>query len=85
MSDQERMRRKISALRFSMWELHLFLDSHPNNCEAAKKMEEYRKKYDELTAEFESVFGPLNETSAHTSRWAWIAGPWPWETEEEDA
>ncbi len=84
MNEQQRLRRKIDAYSFSMWELHLFLDSHPNNCEAAKKMEEYRKKLEELTAEYEAAYGPLNETSSNTSRWAWVAGPWPWDTEEVD-
>ena len=44
MNEQEMLMRKISSLRFSMWELHLFLDSHPNNCDAARKLEEARKK-----------------------------------------
>ena len=83
MSEQEKLMRRLNAHRFTAWELHLFLDSHPNNCEAAKKMEETRKKIAELTAQYEAAYGPLNETSDAASRWAWITGPWPWETEEE--
>ena len=30
MSEQEALRRRISAVQFAAWELHLFLDSHPN-------------------------------------------------------
>lgn len=84
MNEQEMLMRKISSLRFSMWELHLFLDSHPNNCDAARKLEEARKKADELTTQYEAAYGPLHETSNTTSRWAWITGPWPWETGMED-
>ena len=84
MNERQRLRRKIDAYSFSMWELHLFLDSHPNNCEAAKKMEEYRKIFEELTEEYEATYGPLNEVSSKTSRWAWVAGPWPWDIEEFD-
>ncbi len=84
MSEQQRLRRKISAYSFSIWELHLFLDSHPNNCEAAKKMDEYRKKYEELKAQYEASYGPLNENRSKTSRWDWVTNPWPWETEEDD-
>ena len=83
MTEQERLFRRISAFRFSMWELHMFLDTHPNNCDAAKKLEEYRLKTDELTKKYEAEFGPLNETSSQTSRWAWISGPWPWENGTE--
>ena len=57
---------------------------HPNNCDAARKLEEARKKADELTAQYEAAYGPLHETSNTTSRWAWITGPWPWETGMED-
>lgn len=81
MTEHEKLQRKISALRFSMWELHLFLDSHPNNAEASRKMDEYRKKYNELITEYEAAYGPLNEISSKTSRWEWVSGPWPWETE----
>lgn len=84
MNDQDRMLRQLNAYRFSAWELHIFLDTHPNNCDAAKKLAEVRAKIDELTTLYETAYGPLNETSAETSRWAWISGPWPWEIEEED-
>lgn len=84
MNEQQKLMRRINAYRFSLWELHLFLDSHPNNCDAAKKMDETRKKLNELVAEYEAAYGPIHETSANTSRWAWITGPWPWETGMED-
>ena len=75
--------RQINAYRFMAWELHIFLDTHPNNCEAAKKLEDTRKKIDELTKNYEDAYGPMGETSNQTSRWAWITVPWPWEIEEE--
>ncbi|MDU7337650.1 MAG: spore coat protein CotJB [Clostridium sp.] len=83
MTDQERLMRQINSYRFMSWELHIFLDTHPNNCEAAKKLEETRKKIAELTKNYEDAYGPMGETSNQTSRWAWITGPWPWEVEEE--
>ena len=86
MNEQERLLRRIRAMQFAQWELHMFLDTHPNDCEAAKKLEEYRTKTAALIKEYEAAYGPMNETSTNTSRWAWITNPWPWETgEEEDA
>ena len=38
----------------------------------------------QLTKQYEATYGPLHETSSNTSRWAWITGPWPWETGMED-
>lgn len=78
------MRRRIHAMRFACWELHLFLDTHPNNCEAARRLEEYRQRLEKLIKEYEEQCGPLNESSKNTSRWAWINGPWPWEAEAND-
>lgn len=63
---------------------HLYLDSHPYCKEAAKKLAAYREEYDKLTVEYEKAYGPLNETSRSTSRWAWISDPWPWETEANE-
>lgn len=86
MSDTPQMalRRKLSAMRFACWELHLFLDTHPNNCDAARRLEEYRQRLARATKEYEEQFGPLCELSTETSRWAWINGPWPWERTGDD-
>lgn len=84
LSEQERLMRQISAHSFSAWELHIFLDTHPNNAQAAQKLKECQQKVRALTKQYEEQYGPINETSANTSRWAWISGPWPWETEANE-
>lgn len=81
MSEEQALRRRVNAAKFAAWELHLFLDTHPNNCDAARKLEEYRQAIERLTKEFEEKFGPIGETPQNTSRWAWISEPWPWEKE----
>ena len=81
MNEEQALRRRINAIKFASWELHLFLDTHPNNCDAARRLEEYRRQLDTLTKEFEDKFGPIGETPQNTSRWAWISDPWPWEKE----
>lgn len=83
MSEQERLMRRINAYQFALWELHIYLDTHPNDCKAAEKHEEYSKMLAELTAEYESKFGPIHENPHTANRWAWIASPWPWENTEE--
>ena len=80
-NQREAMKRRLSAMRFACWELHLFLDTHPNNCEAARRLEEYRGRLEQQVKEYEEASGPLNELSSKTSRWDWINGPWPWERE----
>ena len=58
-SQEMSMRRRINAMRFACWELHLFLDTHPNNCEAARRLEEYRQRLESLVKEFEEKYQPL--------------------------
>ncbi|MGN0478150.1 MAG: spore coat protein CotJB [Hominenteromicrobium sp.] len=84
MTEQSRLRRRISAVQFAMWELHLYLDSHPYCAEASTKLAGYREQYAKLKAEYEDRYGPLNETSRDTSRWAWISDPWPWDAEANE-
>lgn len=83
MSDQERLLRRIYAYQFAMWELHIYLDTHPNDCQAAAKHDEYKKAADELTAQYEAAYGPIHETPRDASRWAWVSDPWPWDPSEE--
>ena len=73
MSEQNRLRRRISAVQFAAWELHLYLDSHPYCAEAAKKLQEYRELYKKLHAEYEDKYGPLNETAKYRPSAALIA------------
>ena len=84
MTDKEKLMRKINANEFAMWELHINLDTHPGDCEAADKLESYKKTTNELIAKYEKSYGPINENSSNTNRWAWIASPWPWEIGEGD-
>lgn len=81
MTEQEALRRRICAAEFAAWELHLFLDTHPDNAEAARKLEEYRAKGARLRKEYEEKYGPIGELMTEVSRWAWITDPWPWEKE----
>lgn len=82
MNEQALMKRRIEALKFAIWELHLFLDSHPYNTDATKKKEEYEKNLKVLIREYENKYGRIFPTSKNTSRYEWISSPWPWETED---
>lgn len=82
MSEQERLMRRIKAYQFASWELHIYLDTHPNDCKAAKQLEDYRKMTNELVAQYEAAYGPMNLSSSKASRYAWISDPWPWDVDE---
>lgn len=81
MSDRERLMRRIAAIDFAIVELHLFLDTHPNDVEVKNKLNDYTRKSDELRNEFEEKYGPIQPNSTDMNRFAWISNPWPWDIE----
>ena len=85
MCDRERLLRRLSAAQFSMWELHMYLDTHPNDRTALEKQERYREKYQVLLDEFQSKYGPVKASSIEGSnRWTWTCNPWPWDYTGEE-
>lgn len=82
MTEQERWKRELAADGFAAWELHVFLDTHPENTAAAAQLEKIRRRHAEHRKRYEEKYGPIGETSRDTSRWAWVTDPWPWEQED---
>ncbi len=80
--NRERLLREIMAVDFSIIELNLYLDTHPNDMNALMLYNNYVQRSRMLRQRFESMYGPLNALMS-TSRypWQWIQGPWPWERE----
>ena len=61
MNDKEALLRRIHSLDFALWELHIFLDTHPANQQALQKFAELTEKRITLAEEFEEKFGPTAE------------------------
>lgn len=71
------LKHQLMAVRFSMWDLHLYLDTHPCDETAAELLERYKEKYRRLLSEYECKYGPLSPESGHGE--AWTKAPWPWD------
>lgn len=80
MSDMKNLSTNLSAVQFAMWELHLYLDTHPEDISALKLYNKYEEKYFALKDEFESKYGPLY-SSEGTPGVRWLKNPWPWDFE----
>lgn len=74
--------RKIQELSFTIVELGLFLDTHPECKMALDAYKERKRELDEYTERYELNYGPLVATSTNGDRWTWIDTPWPWQIEE---
>lgn len=81
MSERQTLMRKLATYFFAIFDLHLYLDTHPNDEKAAEKIKNYQAELTPLVEEYQSKYGPLSMDAENGNRWAWIQNPWPWETE----
>ncbi len=75
--NQNSLRHRLMAIRFSIWDLHLYLDTHPCDEKAAELLKKYKERYKELLEEYECKFGPISMMSASGKEWT--KAPWPWD------
>lgn len=74
---KEKLLKRVAALNFAIYELRLFLDTHPNNQEAQEMMKSYKKKYLAVKEEYEKEYGPLTLNGYNSDEW--LKDPWPWD------
>lgn len=75
---REQMRRELQEIDFTIQELALYLDTHPEDTRAICMHNEYAKKYRKLSDEYQKIYGPLTIMFPCNS-WRWLEQPWPWE------
>lgn len=80
MNQREAMLNRLSAAQFTLWEMHLYLDTHPWDLQMVEAHKRASSKYMALRSEFEERFSPL--TASKAQGFEWLKGPWPWENEE---
>ena len=82
MNNKNEMLRKLSQTQFVLWEIHLYLDTHPWDLQMVEKYNKYMMKYKLMLKEYEEKFSPL--TASKAQGYEWLKGPWPWEFKECD-
>lgn len=75
---QSEMLNNLKALKFSINDLGLYLDTHPNDRNALNIFNNYCNKYKNLSKQYQMMYGPLTMMFPCNS-WKWIDEPWPWE------
>lgn len=74
--------KRIQMYDFMLYELMLFLDTHPACPDALELFRKYKALRDKAYAEYAEEFGPIiPEQAASGNRWSWTDAPWPWEME----
>lgn len=71
----------LMAAEFAAFELHLFLDTHPQDMQAMTAHEAACARAEEMRMEYERRYAPLTPcgSQAQSMGWEWINSPWPWE------
>ena len=78
--EQDALLHQIMALNFTVNDLTLYLDTHPDDFSAIRMHNDYSCKVKELTEKYEETYGPLTITSnSNLNNWDWSNEPWPWE------
>lgn len=82
MKNRNELMHTIQRYDFALYDLMLYLDTHPKCREALQLYAKYRKQREEAVSEYVSRFGPINALQSDTDkRWNWGNGPYPWERE----
>ena len=79
MPEQELLQ-KIMELDFYIIDLHLYLNTHPDDADAIGMYNDAVLQNRDLRAEYTQKYGML--TSNHCVSavpWQWIDSPWPWQ------
>lgn len=84
MTDREILMQKIATVDFAITDIHLFLNTHPHNLEMLARLNDYRRKSEDLRMEYEEKFGPITISDTEKNSWKWISAPWPWDIDKKE-
>lgn len=78
--------KRISAYKFALYDLGLYLDSHPCDQQAMQLRGVYKERLTQLINEYEQHYGNYVVTMVDVDEcWAeWVSDPWPWDVTRGD-
>lgn len=80
--EKEEMLQNIRCLEFSITELALYLDTHPDDKKALCLHRKYCNELKNMRDMYQKVYGPLT-IAFPCNKWRWLEEPWPWEGGED--
>ena len=80
-NERERLLLEVQIYSFAMWDLNLYLNTHPTDRNVMRLFDQYRNSYKKAIESYESRFGALHLDciDVNGSSWEWNNSPWPWE------
>jgi len=71
--------KEIMAVDFAVYDISLFLNTHPNDRRALDMHNNLAKKSKQLRAAYQEKYGPLSLRKIANCPYDYINNPWPWE------
>lgn len=73
--------KRIDAYKFALYDLSLYLDSHPHDEQAMQLRQVYQARLGQLIDEYEQHYGKYIRTMSDVEdNWTdWVKDPWPWD------
>lgn len=82
MNERHELLCTIQQYDFVLYDLQLYLNSHPKCTEAMQKYRKYKALRKAAEEQYIKLYGPITAEQSDTeNKWNWIDDPWPWEKE----
>lgn len=82
-NERQRLLLEVQKYGFAMWDLNLYLNTHPMDRNVMMLFNQYRTLYKKAKKDYEEKYGAicLENVDANTGYWPWNKTIWPWEGE----
>lgn len=82
-NERQRLLMEVQKNGFALWDLNLYLNTHPTDRNVMMLFDKYRNSYKKAMELYQSKYGPLSVDDAdiNSGYWSWNKCPWPWEGE----
>jgi len=83
-NEQEQLLLDLSEVSFAAHDLNLYLNVHPEDESMIALFNDYRRRTNTLTEEYENRYGPLRigSNALEQTPWMWATQSFPWEGSE---
>jgi len=86
MGEREKILKRVQICDFALTDASLYLNIRPEDQKALAYYQKYAAMKSDAVKEYVEKYGPIQHSDYDGGeRWKWVDGPWPWQTEEEEA
>ena len=84
MNEKNALMKVIKQYDFALYELNLYLDTHPKCMNALAYFKKYQDLRRKAVDEYTQKYGPITANQTNTDEgWKWTNAPWPRQKEDD--